>query len=501
RLIDYYHVSYLSTGRDVLRFNAASSGQPAEPLVIADPDFDLGAVTTQPQSKISEPPGRRSSNPDLSEIVFDPLPGARTEGEYIANKLKAEPWLGTKALEKRIKACCSPRIMHLATHGFFLKDQEFDPNKDARGLGAILENNTKLLSVSRLENPLIRSGLALAGANWKSKGFIPPAEAEDGLLTAEDVIGLDLLATELVVLSACETGLGEVRTGEGVFGLRRAFVLAGAKTLVMSLWKVPDLATAILMERFYDNLLNRRDSHGQPFGRSEALRDAQFYTRDITTGQIRDRWLNAEMIERLSAGNSGTRRELQELAQKPDDHCPFTLPIYWGAFICQGNPSPLAATTAVEKASWQGQEEVVITTTGKPRVFGFGCQSPLTVFWTEDDAMPVRFNEGSFFAVSVNSALSNAYSIIVDIHNALPKYLAGAVVFELFTGPFSSNAIEIGSRIPKDLSAAILKSCTKYSVPLSDVYRVDEDGRFGYCQRAYVGSLKPSGVRLDSDAM
>jgi CHAT domain-containing protein len=135
--------------------------------------------------------------------------------------------------------------------------------------------------------------------------------------------------------------LGEVRTGEGVFGLRRAFVLAGAKTLVMSLWKVPDLATAILMERFYDNLLNRRDSHGQSFGRSEALRDAQFYTRDVTTGEIRDRWLNAEMIERLSAGNSTVRRELQELAQETDDHRPFTHPLYWGAFICQGDPGPL----------------------------------------------------------------------------------------------------------------------------------------------------------------
>lgn len=83
-----------------------------------------------------------------------------------------------------------------------------------------------------------------------------PEEAEDGLLTAEDVTGIDLLATELVVLSACETGLGEVQAGEGVFGLRRSFVLAGARTLVMSLWKVPDEQTRELMEDFYQRLLD-----------------------------------------------------------------------------------------------------------------------------------------------------------------------------------------------------------------------------------------------------
>ena len=148
-------------------------------------------------------------------------------------------------------------------------------------------------AASGMENPLLRSGLALAGANWKHKGFTPPPEAEDGLLTAEDVSGLDVLATELVVLSACETGLGEIHVGEGVFGLRRAFVPAGAKTLVMSLWKVPDEATRELMEDFYHRILRGE-------GRAEALRQAQL-----------------------------------EMKQK------YTDPYYWGAFICQGDPSPL----------------------------------------------------------------------------------------------------------------------------------------------------------------
>ena len=135
--------------------------------------------------------------------------------------------------------------------------------------------------------------MVLAGFKTWLKGGSLPAEAEDGLLAAEDVSGLDLLATELVVLSACETGLGEVRTGEGVFGLRRAFVLAGAKTLVMSLWKVPDEQTRELMESFY-----RRTLAGEP--RAEALRQAQL-----------------------------------EMKKKYPD------PFYWGAFICQGDPGPL----------------------------------------------------------------------------------------------------------------------------------------------------------------
>ena len=94
-----------------------------------------------------------------------------------------------------------------------------------------------------LENPLLRSGLVLAGGNTWLRHGNPPPEAEDGLLTAADVTGMDLTGTELVVLSACNTGLGEVRTGDGVFGLRRAFTLAGAKTLIMSLWSVPDEPT------------------------------------------------------------------------------------------------------------------------------------------------------------------------------------------------------------------------------------------------------------------
>jgi CHAT domain-containing protein len=195
--------------------------------------------------------------------------------------------------------------------------------------------------------------LILAGANtWHATGRGHP-DAEDGLLTAEDVSGMDLLATELVVLSACETGLGEVRSGEGVFGLQRAFVLAGVKTLVMSLWAVPDLPTAILMDRYYANLLDRR------LGRAEALRDAQQHVRSLTVGSIRADWLSPSIISQLAAGNAAAEADLHTLAHRPADHCPFAHPYYWGAFVCLGNAAPLPTCDADD---CRAEEELVRTT-------------------------------------------------------------------------------------------------------------------------------------------
>jgi hypothetical protein len=103
----------------------------------------------------------------------------------------------------------------------------------------------------------------------------------------------------------------------------------------MSLWKVPDLPTAVLMERFYDNLLQRR------LPRAEALREARFHVRNITVGQLRAAWLSPQTIRRLSAGDPEVEDELRALAQRPDGDRPFAEPFYWGAFICQGDPGPL----------------------------------------------------------------------------------------------------------------------------------------------------------------
>ena len=292
-LIDEYQISYLGVGRDVLRFGAISTGQSSKALVAADPDFDLGLDTSEEplQSGAIRTCGRQSRDLSYANLHLERLAGTRVEGERIAGMMGVQPLFEDAVLESRLKACRSPCVLHIATHGFFLPDQIHDSSK----AGGMTEGPERFLGASA-ENPLLRSGLALAGANTRLKGRTLPPEAEDGLLHAEDISGLDLLNTELAVLSACETGLGEVKVGEGVFGLRRAFMLAGAKTLVMSLWKVPDQQTQELMVDFYRRILD-----GQP--RADALREAQ-------------------------------------LAIKEKDLDPY----YWGAFICQGDPGPLTIT-------------------------------------------------------------------------------------------------------------------------------------------------------------
>ncbi len=295
RVIDEYKISYLGTGRDVIRSNFKSNRQSARSLVIADPDFDFAANAvageTEPVNSLF---GRNSLKHTIVNF-FEPLPATKLEGKNIAKILDAELWIQGEALEASLKKRKSPLILHLATHGFFLEDQKRDTVDDFLSVPSMnfSESGLMRLTQNHFENPLLRSGLVLAGANtWLRQGKTVK-DAEDGLLTAEDVTGLDLLDTELVVLSACETGLGEVHLCEGVFGLRRAFILAGAKTLVMSLWKVPDEQTKELMEDFYHRLLSGET-------RSNALREAQLAMK----------------------------------LRHPDA-------FFWGAFICQGDVGPL----------------------------------------------------------------------------------------------------------------------------------------------------------------
>jgi CHAT domain-containing protein len=255
-LIENYSFTYLTSGRDLLRLQV-----PREPktraLIVADPTFGetTGLQTQVIQSTIAHPSA--TTTRDLSQVYFAPLTGTSLEANSIHTLFPDALLLdGPNATETAIKGTAAPRILHIATHGFFLQDKP-----DATQLSSRLATRSISATV-KIENPLLRSGLALAGANRRS------ATDDDGILTALEASGLNLWGTKLVVLSACDTGVGEIRTGEGVYGLRRAFVLAGAESLVMSLWPASDYTTRKLMTEYYRNLKLGK-------GRGEALRDVQ----------------------------------------------------------------------------------------------------------------------------------------------------------------------------------------------------------------------------------
>jgi CHAT domain-containing protein len=243
-LVERSLVAYANTGRELLATEPPPAPPASDLLLVANPAFDTEA---------SGAPGWSADfrSRDFHQR-FDPLGGTQREATEIPPLISATHGqtvlVGTKATEGAVKSVRSPRILHLATHGFFRPDQAFGMDE------------------ARYENSLVRSGLALAGANHAAR----TVEGEDGLLTALEVTGIDLSGTFLVVLSACNTGVGEVKAGEGVVGLRRAFALAGAKNLLMSLWPVGDAITADEMKLFYRNL--------QTMAPAEALRHAQLDT-------------------------------------------------------------------------------------------------------------------------------------------------------------------------------------------------------------------------------
>jgi CHAT domain-containing protein len=212
----------------------------------------------------------RSLSRDFRGIKFPPLPGAEAEARSVAGLLGGDCVLriGADAREALLKAVVSPRVLHLSTHGFFLSDQEF---RKTNSLGSSWLDISGArwnasLPGSDWENPLVRCGIALAGANHASQ--ITNALAEDGLLTGLEASLLNLHGTELVILSACDSGSGEVRIGEGVMSLLRAFRIAGAESVIASHWKVSDAATTQLMTEFM-----RRWRSGEP--RAQAWREAR----------------------------------------------------------------------------------------------------------------------------------------------------------------------------------------------------------------------------------
>ncbi len=267
-LVETHTFRYVSAGRDIAGYGMVKkNGHNA--LLMGDPDFDLASGATSQDKERTVALSR-----NMQGIKFPRLPGTKEEVKAIATLLgrsASDTYTGIAATESVLMQKKSPRILHLATHGFFLSDQDWTSMMDekSRGIAIIARELPSGKKPVRIENPFLRSGLALAGAN----SSLAQKGATEGILTAEKILGLDLRGTDMVVLSACETGIGDVKNGEGVYGLRRAFIQAGAKSLVMSMWEVPDQETKELMINFYKNLQSGK------MNRAEALRNAALKQR------------------------------------------------------------------------------------------------------------------------------------------------------------------------------------------------------------------------------
>ena len=304
-VMEKYQLRIVNSTKDLLL--PARVAQLKSALLVGNPSFDLTA--TQQRTAIAELRGsatgvgvslQRAATPaenaaqmasrggELKGGNLNSLPGTQVEVDTVDKLLKSVGWRtsefsGRLALKETVTQAHGPRVVHIATHGFFLTDDELTANAAAQGQEAKLN-----------EDPMLRAGLFFAGADRVRQGAAPGQGVDDGVLTAFEASQLNLEGTELVVLSACETGLGKELNGEGVFGLRRGLQEAGADAVMMSMWSVPDKETQELMALFYAEWLGGLE-------KPEALRQAQLKERET----VRQRY-----------GKD--------------------LPFYWGAFVLVG---------------------------------------------------------------------------------------------------------------------------------------------------------------------
>jgi hypothetical protein len=394
---DQYRISYLNSGRDLLRQEIGERPLKICPAtILADPDYDWDGTNRRGNASVLAPDAsvlasertidRRGNAsvlaPDASVLApestlsgFGRAHGTNLFGRRAGEILGTEPYLRENAVSRHLTHGDCPRVLAVATHGFYhtaekpyiefifkllytepgTETQLFEQNPSLMN-GQLLEElekvakfwetknsqlaqklrdlapkiqdyidkqpiTSRLDAVADADNPMYRGGIALAGANvWNRGGTLP--DGNKGILLAQDVAALDLWGNELSALIACQTGLGEVASGDTVGGLRRAFVVAGSKTQVMSLWSVPAYATCYLMERFFHHL-------NAGLGRAEALARAQFDVRTVTAGTLRQSDLGRQILQELAWDDA-------------DEDCPLSSPRYWGAWVLQGDISPLA---------------------------------------------------------------------------------------------------------------------------------------------------------------
>jgi CHAT domain-containing protein len=267
RLAQIVQLRLLTTGRELVKLQQPTPTGSAS-LVMANPSYDrLGAKPAQESNAAEVTAVAQQRSAELGSNHWKQLPASEREGQKVAKLLSTGLISGTSATTKALQRHQGPRVLHVATHGFFVADQETKPTEPMRAI----QEGSPLLSSLRQEDPMLRSGLVFAGANQPD---LDPND--DGYLTAAEAVNLNLKGTELVVLSACSTGQGDVRTGEGVYGLQRSLTVAGARSTLLSLWKVDDAATAEFMGRFYQRL-----KAGE--GRSNALAAVQ---EEFRSGEV-----------------------------------------------------------------------------------------------------------------------------------------------------------------------------------------------------------------------
>jgi CHAT domain-containing protein len=339
-LSDKFSVSYISTGRDIVHQKERSKSitDYTSIAILSDPQYDIFdgiELEAEDDTYLNEPRSivMRQSRDTNEFLPAKRLPFGRIESESIAkafNELtrkcfEPDEHYGVQAKKNTLSQIGSPNIIHISTHGFALKDQVL-PNDE------IPTNLEGKLTHSMVENPLIRSGLVFSGYNnWlKLDKKRPFKEYGDGILNAKEVLYLNLSDVDLMTLSACQTGLGgEAKNGEGIKGLRRAFELVGVNTLICTLWEIPDCASAILMENFYKNLLQKEADKRDKL---KALTRAKEYVRDLTYFDLRNYLIDNGFTDEAKTFEKYSDSELKE--KKP---LPFAHPYFWSGYILQGS--------------------------------------------------------------------------------------------------------------------------------------------------------------------
>ncbi|MDX2305243.1 MAG: CHAT domain-containing tetratricopeptide repeat protein [Microscillaceae bacterium] len=309
-LIEELEIHQVGSTKDLVKVKKPSTIPQGESLVMGRPKYDLDAQTHQ---QIAQNPSATRGGgeedfsttvEELANVYFRDLVGTEIETQEIFNLFKSKNqkaalYLGANALEEVIKQAQSPKVLHIATHGFFFANNQKKPDEKAPQFSREAEDldfdvaglqGFKTTNIQELKsNPMMRSGIVLTGVSTYAKSKDKEKyDTEDGFLSAYEAQNLNLDNTDLVVLSACQTGQGDVQYGEGVYGLQRGFQQAGAKAILMSLWSVDDKATQELMTEFYTQ------------------------------------WLSGK-----------TKREAFKLAQEKLK-AEYKYPFYWGAFVMVG---------------------------------------------------------------------------------------------------------------------------------------------------------------------